>query len=95
MFDCQLVVSSCMCEEQPHPSCFAFMREDNWAFCVLASFKFSQSVYKTVISKMSTFLSILVEISQWFQNYSVRKVPSKTGAENHSLKRLPSLGSQA
>lgn len=67
-----------MCEEWPHPSCFAFMREDNWAFCVLASFKFSQSVYKTVIFKMSTFLSILVEISQWFQNNSVRRVPSKT-----------------
>lgn len=60
---CQLVVSSCICEEQLHPGCFAPVRENHLARCVLASFKFSQNVYKAVIFQMSTLLSILVEIS--------------------------------
>lgn len=40
---------------------------------------------------MSTPLSILVEISQWFQSYWMRRreVLNKAGGENYSLKNLP------
>lgn len=73
MFYCQLVVSSCICEGQLHPGCFAPVRENHLACCVLTSFKFSQNVYKAVIFQMSTLLSILVEISQCCQNYWARR----------------------
>lgn len=58
-----------MCEKQLHPSCFALVRENNLAPCVLASLKFSQNGYKAVIFQMSSLLSISVEISQCCQNY--------------------------
>lgn len=83
MFYCQLAVSSCICEEQLHPGCFALVRENNLAHCLLASLKFSQNVYKAVIFQMSTLLSILVEISKCCQNYWAKRVKET----NEKLKR--------
>lgn len=97
MFYCQLVVSSCICEEQLHPGCFALVRENNLAPCVLASLKFSENVYKAVIFQMSTLLSILIEISQCCQNYWAKrgKETNEKLKKNHSLKILSFLGIQA